>query len=218
MLELIHEAKWLTLLLFCVWLSLHAVYCCNISACVWSSGCWSWSMRPQVADVVVVFCVWLSLHAVYCCNISACVWSSGCWSWSMRPSGWRCCCFVCGCHSMQFTVVTSLPVFDPQGAGADPWGQVADVVVVFCVVVTPCSLLLSHLCLCLILRVLELIHEATSGWRCCCFLCGCHSMQFTVVTSLPVFDPQGAGADPWGQVADVVVVLCVVVTPCSLLL
>ena len=27
---------------------------------------------------------------------------------------------VCGCHSMQFTVVTSLPVFDPQGAGADP--------------------------------------------------------------------------------------------------
>ena len=44
-------------------------------------------------------------------------------------------------------------------------------------------------------------------------------MQFTVVTSLPVFDPQGAGADPRGQVADVVVVvLCVVVTPCSLLL
>ena len=174
----------------------------------------------QVADVVVVFCVWLSLHAVYCCNISACVWSSGCWSWSMRPSGWRCCCCsVCGCHSMQFTVVTSLPLFDPQGAGADPWGQVADVVVVFCVWLSLHAVYCCNISACVWSSGCWSWSMRPSGWRCCCCsVCGCHSMQFTVVTSLPVFDPQGAGADPWGQVADVVVVLCAVVTPCSLLL
>ena len=57
--------------------------------------------------------------------------------------------------------------------------------------------------------MLELIHEAKWLTLLLFSVCGCHSMQFTVVTSLPLFDPQGAGADPGGQVADVVVVLCV---------
>ena len=128
----------------------------------------------------------------------------------MRPSGWRCCCCsVCGCHSMQFTVVTSLPMFDPQGAGADPWGQVADVVVVvFCVWLSLHAVYCCNISACVWSSGCWSWSMRPSGWR-CCFVCGCHSMQFTVVTSLPLFDPQGAGADPWGQVADVVVVFCV---------